>query len=151
MKIDRLSIDEAPIVFDYVTRLFAEIGEEGEELRVLATDQVIGAWRDIEDRFHVFAARSAANELYGILTLVQSFAIYANGPYGIINEMYVPPEHRSRGVGSRLLDAAKDFGRAKGWSRIDVTTPEAERWARTRRFYEKEGFVFTGPKLKFLL
>lgn len=105
----------------------------------------------MEDRFHVFAARSAANELHGILTLVESFAIYTNGPYGIINEMYVPPEDRSRGVGSRLLDAAKDFGRAKGWSRIDAKALEAERWARTRRFYEKEGFVFTGPKLKFLL
>jgi hypothetical protein len=39
----------------------------------------------------------------------------------------------------------------RGWTRLDVTAPEAERWTRTRRFYKKEGFVFAGPKLKCLL
>jgi GNAT superfamily N-acetyltransferase len=75
----------------------------------------------------------------------------ANGNYGIINEMYVAPEYRSAGIGVRLVEAAKNFGRHQGLTRIDVTAPESKRWERTRHFYEKQGFVFSGPKSKFLL
>ena len=65
--------------------------------------------------------------------------------------MYTDPEYRSSGVGAKLIQAALEYGRTKGWARIDVTAPESDRWIRTRKFYEKQGFIFTGPKLKFLL
>ncbi len=65
--------------------------------------------------------------------------------------MYTDPEIRSSGVGAALIDAAKDYGRARGWERIDVTAPESDGWERTRQFYERNGFAFTGPKLKFVL
>ncbi|HEV8702170.1 MAG TPA: GNAT family N-acetyltransferase [Candidatus Polarisedimenticolia bacterium] len=83
--------------------------------------------------------------------LVESFAIYANGTYGVINEMYVAPPFRSQGVGGRLIAAVKDLAARRGWGRIDVTAPESPAWDRTRRFHESQGFVFTGPKLKFVL
>jgi len=35
--------------------------------------------------------------------------------------------------------------------RIDVTAPESARRERTRRFYQRQGYSFTGPKLKLLL
>ncbi|HZY98599.1 MAG TPA: GNAT family N-acetyltransferase [Candidatus Baltobacteraceae bacterium] len=75
-------------------------------------------------------------------------AIYANGPYGIIPEMYVVPSGRSTGVGRRLIERAVEIGRERGWSRIDVTAPESPAWERTVRFYESCGFRFAGPKLK---
>ena len=81
----------------------------------------------------------------------ETFAIYANGCYGVINEMYVVPEHRSSSIGAGLVDAAARHGRSRGWRRIDVTAPESDRWVRTRRFYQSLGFVFTGPKLTLLL
>ena len=87
----------------------------------------------------------------GVITISEAFAIYANGHYGVINEMFVLPEYRSRGVGALLLEAAKDLGRRRGWRRIDVTAPESERWHRTRHFYESQGFRYTGPKLKYVL
>jgi GNAT superfamily N-acetyltransferase len=146
---DKLTINDASILFDWVMRLLNELGEEGDELGALAEDKVLQAWREMADHFHVFVAKNEAGDILGILTLTETFAIYANGNYGIINEMYVAPEHRSTGIGARLVDAAKNFGRQKGWTRIDVTAPESECWERTRRFYEKQGFVFTGPK--FLL
>ncbi len=86
-----------------------------------------------------------------MLTLSMAFAIYANGEYGVIDEMYVDPRYRSAGVGALLVQSAAEIGKRKGWNRIDVTAPESERWDRTRHFYEKLGFVFTGPKLKLLL
>ena len=89
--------------------------------------------------------------MVGISTLVETFAIYAGGSYGVIDEMYVDPEFRSAGVGKMLIDAVKEFGREKNWLRVDVTAPPEEQWKHTVRFYEKQGFVFTGPKLRFKL
>jgi GNAT superfamily N-acetyltransferase len=152
----RVSIEEEGLadfglVVGLVERLLQELGEEGDETGVLDLETVREAWERWGDGFRVFVARSDAGGAVGLLTVVEAFAIYANGPYGIINEMYVVPEYRSGGVGRQLLDAAKRYGLARGWSRLDVTAPESERWERTRRFYEREGFAFTGPKLKFVL
>lgn len=151
MKMERLGIQDAEIVFDWALRLLAELGEEGDELGSLAKEKVLRAWQEAGDRFQAFVARNSENEIIGILTLVETFAIYANGNYGIINEMYTTPADRSAGTGARLIEAAKEYGRSRGWTRIDVTAPESQRWERSRRFYEKQGFVFTGPKLKILL
>jgi GNAT superfamily N-acetyltransferase len=153
MKIDfeRLTIKNAELVFDWVIRLLEELGKEGEELSGLDRKKVLTEWQQAGERFNAFVARNENGSILGILTLVETFAIYANGNYGVINEMYISPEYRSAGIGALLIDAAKELGRKKGWARIDVTAPESERWERSRRFYEKQGFAFTGPKLKILL
>ncbi|WP_372368133.1 GNAT family N-acetyltransferase [Candidatus Uabimicrobium sp. HlEnr_7] len=85
------------------------------------------------------------------MTVVQAFAVYANGYYGIINEMYVEPEYRWHGIGAKLIEAAITWGKDKGWPRVDVTAPESSTWKRTQLFYERQGFVFSGPKLKIML
>lgn len=151
IRIDTLTIEDADIVFDWVLRLLQELGEEGEELGELDRKTVLSAWKQRKDLYHVLVARESKGQIVGVLTLSIAFAIYANGEYGVIDEMYVDPTYRSGGVGAMLVDAAISIGKEKGWNRIDVTAPESERWTRTRRFYEKLGFVFTGPKLKRLL
>ena len=137
-------------VIDLVQRLLIELGEEGDEAGLLDAAALGEAWRSGEERHFAFLALATGGVAVGVATVVEAFALYANGRYGIINEMYVAPEHRSGGVGALLVEAVKGFGRARGWRRVDVTAPESERWARTRRFYEKQGFIFTGPKLKLL-
>jgi len=149
--IDQLNLSDAPLVFDFVLRLLAELGAESGDLGELRTQQVLDHWQRDADRIFTFAARENDGRIVGLLTLVESFAIYANGNHGIINEMYVASDQRSRGVGRLLLDAAKEVAGRRGWSRIDVTAPESPRWQRTRRFYESNGFTFAGPKLKFSL
>ena len=151
IRIVKLSVDEANVVFDEVLKLLVELGEEGDELGELSHEKVLKEWQNSSDRFKVFAAKNPEEKIVGILTLAETFAIYANGNYGIINEMYTDPAYRSAGIGAMLIQAAIEYGRKKGWARIDVTAPESERWERTRGFYEKQGFIFTGPKLKFLL
>ena len=149
--IHEAGIEEAELVFDWVLRLLRELGDEADDLGTLDRARVTRAWRDAGPRAVTLVARTADGEIAGIATVVESFAIYANGPYGVINEMYVAPPYRSQGVGARLIAAVKDLAARRGWIRIDVTAPESPAWDRTRRFYESQGFVFTGPKLKFVL
>lgn len=106
-----------------------------------------------EEKYFVFMARNTevGNEV-GFITLYESYALYAEGVFGTIPELYVRPEYRSHDVGKRLIDSAKAFGAARGWKRLEVTTPPLPQFERTLRFYEKESFsVSGGRKLKVLL
>ena len=149
IRIERVGIESADLVFRTVMALLRELGAEAEDVGELDEARLRSAWSASSDRFHVFVARADSGDVAGLATLCETFAIYANGNYGVIDEMYVAPGFRSQGLGKRLVDAIKAFAREKDWTRIDVTAPEGQGWERTRRFYEREGFSFTGPKLKF--
>ena len=149
--IEMLGIDQADTALEWVGKLLDELGAEGQELGALDRDRILDAWKMNADRVHVFSARSESNGIVGVLTLSENFAIYTNGHYGLINELLVSPDHRSSGIGARLIEAVKEMGRSRGWTRIEVGTPVEERWLRTRQFYRRQGFVFAGPKLKFRL
>ena len=84
---------------------------------------------------------------YGVM-LNECAAIYANGLFGEITELYVEPANRSCGVAPSLISAAVDLGRRKGWTRLEVGAPDQPRWSRTLAFYLEEGFVEVGPRLK---
>ena len=59
-----------------------------------------------------------------MLTLSETFAIYAGGRYGVIEEMYVRPAFREKGVGRALLERAATLAADRGWRRLEVTAPE---------------------------
>jgi GNAT superfamily N-acetyltransferase len=84
-------------------------------------------------------------------TLAESFAVFAGGRYGIINELWVRSDQRSAGVGARMIDHLAEFGRLRGWKRIDVSAPQDPSWDRSLEFYLARGFQRTGRKLKLML
>ena len=88
------------------------------------------------------------NEIIGFICLIESFAIYAGGKFGVLNELYVKPQFRSQGIGKKLMLYANQVKEIKGWSRLEVSTPEESKWKRTLNFYLKEGFIQTGVKMK---
>lgn len=151
VRVERLTTADADLVFDWILRLLRELGEEGDQLGDLDRASVLNQWRARQENYHVLVARDETDNILGILTLSVAFAVYANGEYGVIDEMYVDPRYRSTGIGALLVKEAQKIGKARQWKRIDVTAPESDRWERTRRFYEKLGFTFTGPKLKLPL
>ncbi|MEP4035916.1 GNAT family N-acetyltransferase [Pseudophaeobacter sp.] len=87
----------------------------------------------------------------GLIMLNQCAAIYAGGLFGEITELYVVPDQRSNGVAQKLLLAARDLGRARGWKRLEVGAPNQPQWQRSLQFYQREGFLVTGPRLRQLL
>ncbi len=146
---------EAPEVAAMVGELLAEImhaiGEQSFNFDLADTTARLADF--IENaKYFVFVARDDEGGAVGFVTLYEGYALYAEGALGTIPELYIRPPYRSQRVGLRLLAAAKAFGAARGWRRLEVTTPPLPQFAKTLAFYEREGFAITGGrKLKVLL
>lgn len=98
-----------------------------------------------EEKNFVFAALSD-NKIVGFVTIYEGFALYAEGAFGTMAELYVRPAYRSRGVGKALVNAVRTFGETRGWSRLEVTTPPLPQFDTTLAFYEREGFAVSGGR-----
>lgn len=104
------------------------------------------------EKYFVFIARDSDGNPVGFISLYESFALYAEGAFGTIPELYVRPEYRSAQVGLGLVSQVKAFGATRRWTRLEVTTPPLPQFDKTLAFYEREGFAIAGGrKLKVLL
>ena len=152
---------EADTVLALVEALVTELGDEGREFTLIdreklrdALSRELGAGSEPgsgSGRFLALLAMDESDTPIGVLTLSTSFAIYAGGEYGVIDEMYVRPEWRGQGVGRRLVEAAREIARRRSWFRLDVTGPSGSDEARALRFYESLGFEHTGPKMRMIV
>ena len=82
----------------------------------------------------------------GFLALSESRSLYAEGTFGTIPELYVRPAFRSCNVGTGLVAEATTLSRARGWTRLEVTTPPLPQFDRTLAFYERQGFSISGGR-----
>jgi len=101
-------------------------------------------------KYWVFVARDQESKsLIGFVSLYESYALYTEGAYGTIPELYVRPAWRSRNIGKKLLEKATNFAEEREWSRLEVTTPPLPEFERTLQFYQDNKFeVSGGRKLK---
>ncbi len=140
--------DEADthIVSELLGDLFEAVGHSPTAPEIAAIFLQI----DSDNLHSTLLALDDDQDVVGILTLVETLALYAGGRIGVVNELYVVPAYRSEGVGKMLLDEAKSLAEARGWVRLEVTTP-GEDYPKTLRFYEREGFMAIGPRYKYLV
>jgi GNAT superfamily N-acetyltransferase len=75
-------------------------------------------------------------ELLGICTAYLDLNSVRYGPRCWVEDLAVSPEHRSRGVGKDLLDAAKGWARERGATHLELDSSDAR--ADAHRFYERE-------------
>jgi ribosomal protein S18 acetylase RimI-like enzyme len=66
-------------------------------------------------------------------------ALWSNGLEAYLQELYVVPELRGRGIGRALLQRAMDLSRERGADGIDLNTGETDTAA--RGLYESMGFT----------
>jgi ribosomal protein S18 acetylase RimI-like enzyme len=66
-------------------------------------------------------------------------SIYNGEPDAYIQELYVAPDTRGRGMGRALLEASMDAAREAGATHIDLTTGEDD--AEALSLYESTGFT----------
>lgn len=107
----------------------------------------------VNEKNFVFAAKDkSTDDIIGFVTVYEGYALYAEGAFGTMAELYVKPSYRSQGLGKMLIQAVKDFGDERGWKRLEVTTPPLPEFDATLSFYEREGFEISGGrKLKTVL
>lgn len=148
VRVVRASRSDLPEVLRLVERLLEELADETDEFAGLDRARTFVDLEREGDGFVALLALDDAGAAAGVLTLTETFAIYAGGRYGVIDELYVEPAMRSAGIGRLLLEEALAVARERGWRRLDVTAPPGAAWSRTVAFYEANGFVFTGPKLR---
>jgi GNAT superfamily N-acetyltransferase len=79
-------------------------------------------------------AKDPSGVAVGVLTLTQSFALYAGGEYGVIDEMYVRPEYRGQDLERQLLDEAVAIAQRRRWFHLDITGREGDQAQRAARF-----------------
>jgi GNAT superfamily N-acetyltransferase len=82
----------------------------------------------------------AGGAVVGLCTAYQDLHSVRFGYRAWVEDLAVDPEHRSRGVGKALLDAAKGWARERGATHLELDSAEAR--ADAHRFYEREGAAY---------
>ncbi|MDU0354391.1 GNAT family N-acetyltransferase [Paraglaciecola aquimarina] len=88
----------------------------------------------------------AEQEVVAIATFTETYALYAGGKMGVIQECYVRPEHRGEKIGARLLAHVKQYGKHQSWACIELCTPPLPAYSRTLNFYQQNGLVPVGGR-----
>ena len=76
------------------------------------------------------------SEIVGICTVYDDIESVRFGRRAWVEDLAVHPERRSLGIGKRLLDAGKEWARARGATHLELDSNEAR--ADAHRFYDRE-------------
>ena len=83
----------------------------------------------------------AGDPAVGVALLTLRPNVWYDGPIVLVDELYVVPEARGRGVGSALLVAVESLTRECGGQLIEIAVDGADNDA--HRFYERHGYTAT--------
>ena len=70
-------------------------------------------------------------------------AIWFDGPVATLDELYVVPPMRGRGIGTALLARTREDLRGRGCPELHINVDEVD--VDARRFYERHGFANVEP------
>ena len=91
----------------------------------------------ISSRDSIVLVADAGGKLVGFCTGYYDMHSVRFGHRVWVEDLAVDPDRRSQGVGKLLLDAAKDWARARGATHLELDSAETRGDA--HRFYEREG------------
>jgi GNAT superfamily N-acetyltransferase len=85
------------------------------------------------------AVDGSTQDAVGFAQLYRSFSSVSLGPIVILNDLFVVPAWRGRGVGRLLIEETARHARAAGAIRVEIATQHTN--AGARRLYEALGFI----------
>jgi len=100
----------------------------------------------LADGFYAAIIAYEHDKPVGLATLAETYALYAGGKVGIVQEFYVAPTQRSSGVGAQLIERVRDYGRGQAWACIELCTPPLPEFERTVSFYQRNGLSPVGGR-----
>jgi ribosomal protein S18 acetylase RimI-like enzyme len=89
-------------------------------------------------KFRVFVAVVDEKTPAGYISVGETVSLPVGLPMGTILDFWVTPEHRRRGIGSKLLDHAIEYARSQGYSHTNLLVSSTNKEA--IRLYERRGF-----------
>ncbi|NIV33993.1 MAG: GNAT family N-acetyltransferase [Anaerolineae bacterium] len=142
--VERVTVDEFKAVLPLLQRFFEEEGFDIPEVQVRGQlDEMIHGSSSA-----VFLAR-VGDRPVGVATVTTSGGIEF-GLSAELEDLYVLPEARGTGVGSALIETAKDWCISRGCSLIAVmVTPEGQAAHGLVEYYLGRGFRESGRTLLF--
>ncbi len=106
----------------------------------------------IQEGHYIVLAAFDNQKMFGFAGVCESYSLYAEGAFGIIQELYVQPEYRSKTFGKQLVAGIIDFAETKRWKRLELCTPPLPEFSGTVSFYIANGFEITGGhKMKYAI
>ena len=145
-EIERTEFDQS---LQLVEALYYELGEESDQIPGMAK-RFLNNLVSNELSTTLVVKNLLTNEIVTLATLTESRAIFSNGKYGVLDEIYTEPKCRTMNGELNFKDEIKEFAVGKGWGRIDVASP-TDAWYRTVRFYRNQEFRLTVPKFKYIV
>lgn len=148
--IDQCSVDDYEVIDNLFKMLINEIimNTTGDQ-SLFKVSETIEIYKQglSQGLYRIFKATDLEiQKTIGFISICESFSLYADGSFGIIQELFVLKEYRSKNVGEKLLSQAVNYGKEKEWKRLEVCTPPLPEFERSFEFYAKNGFVITGGK-----
>ncbi|MCX6180658.1 MAG: GNAT family N-acetyltransferase [Bacteroidetes bacterium] len=152
--INKATIKDAGLIAQLICELLKDFNLRSGSNFVIDESKIENTCKELlpRDNFGGFIAiDDNTKEAVGLITIAQATAIYNGGDFGVITELYVDRNVRSKGIGKLLIESALHFARANNWMRVEVGAPNKEEWPRTIEFYKKNGFEEKGPKLRIII
>ena len=137
--IEPATLDDLPQLADLLFDLFSQEADfiPNKEKQMRGLRLIL----EQPNRGRIFVLRSR-ERIIGMINLLITISTAEGGFVLILEDLVVHRDHRGQGYGSRLLEHALGYARAKDFLRITLLTDKLE--ASARSFYEQHGFRQSG-------